>query len=62
MIQADIEEHNYSDAGPIFQGNKERKSWRLRSILSIRVAFMFNFNGAIPLMGRSNGIFTIFMY
>lgn len=37
--------------GPMFEG---------KTTSPIRVAFVFNFNGAIPLMARSGGMFTIF--
>ena len=60
VLQAGLEEYNYIDVGPIFEGNGERKSWQLWSALPSRVAFMFNLG--IPLIDRSSGIFTIFIY
>ena len=54
VLQAGLEEYSYIDVGLMFEGNGERKSWRLWLALSIRVAFMFNL--AIPLMDISSGI------
>ena len=61
MLYATPERHGYIKEGLIFQRSRERKSWWLRSTLSVGRAFMSNFNDVIPLIGRG-GIFLIFIY
>lgn len=56
MLQAGLEEHCYIDTGPMFQATeKENMLNLLLSALAIRVAFVFNFNGA-------NGMKWLYFY